>query len=62
MRALRMAVPRLVVFVVGCDVADALVEADGVVVLLSGVEFAAQDGGVGDGVQVWVFGFQVAEE
>lgn len=51
-----------VVLVVGGDVADALVQSHGVVVLLSDVEFAAQDRGVIDGVQVGVFAFEVAEE
>ena len=51
-----------VVLVGGGDVADALVQSDRVVVLPSGVEFGAQDAGVGDGVQVRVLGFEVSEE
>jgi len=46
-----------VVLVVRGDVADALVKPHGVVMLLSDVEFAAQDRGIVDGVQVGVFAF-----
>jgi len=50
------------VFVVGSDVADAGVQPHGVVLDAHAVERGAQDGGVGDVVEVGPVGLDVAEE
>lgn len=50
------------VFVVGGDVADALVEADVVVVAAHTVEFGFEHGGVADRFEVWPFVFDVSEQ
>jgi hypothetical protein len=50
------------VLVVGGDVADAGVQADGVVLDADDGEFGAQDGGVADRVQVRPVGLDVAAE
>ena len=51
-----------VVLVVGGDVADALVEPDGVVVLAQPVQLGLEVAGIGDLLQVRVLGLGVAEE
>ena len=48
------------VFLVGGDVADAGVQADGVVALLLGFEFGAQHVDVGDEFEVGLFGLEGA--
>ncbi len=50
------------VLVIRGDVADAGVQADGVVLDAHHGELGAQDGGVIDGVEVWPVGLDVAEE
>ena len=50
------------VLVVGCDVADAGVQPHGVVLDAYHGELGAQNGGVGDRVEVWPVGLDVAEE
>ena len=50
------------VLVIGCDVADAGVQADGVVLDADDRELGAQDGGIVDRVEVWPVGLDMAEE
>ena len=50
------------VLVVGCDVADAGVQAGGVVLGAHSVELGSQDGGIGDGQQVRPFVLERAVE
>ena len=51
-----------VVLVVGGDVADALVEPDGVVVLAQPVQLGLEVAGIGDLLQVRVLALEVTEE
>lgn len=50
------------VFVVGGDVADALVEPDAVVVVADAGEFGVEHGGVGDRFEVWPLVLDVSEQ
>jgi hypothetical protein len=54
--------PSSLVFVVGCDVADAGVESNGIPMLAGDGEFGEQGGGVLDGEQVRELGLEVAVE
>ena len=54
--------PSSFVFVVGCEVADAGVESNGIPMFAGDGEFGAQGGRVLDGEQVRVFGLEVPVE
>src|ERR1039458_9107537 len=54
--------PAAVVLVIGGDVADAGMEADGVVLGADAGELGVKRGRVGDGGQVWPVALEVAEE
>ena len=54
--------PAALVLVVGGDIADAGVQAHGVVAVLGGGELAAQVGGVGEAFELGVVVLEVAEE